>query len=494
MQILARRSPPQGMSRRFLPILRTAARCSARRGVWCKSVSFLHFEGVWQQWKGGMRGTIVRRLTMRRRAGALASAAALAVVAATAVLLPFRGEQPGEGLAEPASAMTGLDASVLDGAEALVVAGVGSAYPGAALAVGQGTQIERVTALGRIGWRPASPPVDADATLYDLASLTKAMATTTAVLLLVQDSVIGLDDPVQRHLPGFEGEAKERVTWRHLLTHTSGLPPGAAVRGSTPEERLRRLLRTKLHLPPGRQVVYSDIGYVVLWAAAERAAGEPLPDLLERRIWSPLGMHTTRFAPGRDCEACAPTLRLKTGEPFRGVSNDPLARQLGGIAGHAGLFATVEDVARFVAMIGGNGELDGVRVLDASLAREMLRQQPGAGRRTLGWNAFCPDEEPNAAQPCARPLAYGHTGWTGTSIWLDPVAGHWVVLLTNRSYERADRPVPLDPLRRDLFRRVATGDAGIRADAWLAEAMPATPPARSAATRPAAPPVSAPAR
>jgi serine-type D-Ala-D-Ala carboxypeptidase len=440
-----------------------------------------------------MSRTIPRRLTEGRWTWAVASAAALAV-AAVAVLLPVRGEQPVEAASESAPAVAGLDAAVLDGAEALVAAGLGEAYPGAAVAVGLGAQIERVTALGRIGWRAASPPVDADATLYDLASLTKAMATTLAVLLLVQDSVIELDDPVRRHLPGFEGEGKERVTWRHLLTHMSGLPPGAAVRGSTPEERLRRLLRTKLHLPPGQQAVYSDVGYVVLWAAAEQAAGEPLPDLLERRIWSPLGMHTTRFAPGRDCEACAPTLRLRTGEPFRGISNDPLARQLGGIAGHAGLFSTAHDVARFMAMIGGGGELDGVRVLDASLVRELLRQQPGAGRRTLGWNAFCPDEAPTAAQPCARPAAYGHTGWTGTSIWLDPEAGHWVVLLTNRSYERANRPVPLDPLRRDLFRRVAASDADVLPDAWLAEAMPATSQPGSAATRPAAAAASAPAR
>jgi serine-type D-Ala-D-Ala carboxypeptidase len=440
-----------------------------------------------------MRSTKVRRSAIRRWAGAAAVATALTAVTAAALLLPFRGEPAGEAPAGSASAAAWPDAAALDGAEALVVAGVGEAYPGGALAVGLGTQIERVTALGRIGWRPASPLVVADSTLYDLASLTKAMATTMAVLLLVQDGVIGLDDPVQRHLPGFEGEAKDRVTWRHLLTHMSGLPPGAAVRGSTPEERLRRLLRTKLHVPPGREAVYSDIGYVVLWAAAEQAAGEALPDLLERRVWSPLGMHATRFAPGRDCEQCAPTLRLRTGEPFRGVSNDPLARQLGGIAGHAGLFSTIRDVARFAAMIGGGGELDGVRVLDASLVLELLRQQPGAGRRTLGWNAFCPDEEPTA-QPCMQPAAYGHTGWTGTSIWLDPVAGHWVVLLTNRSYERADRPVPLGALRRDLFRVVAGNGAEVVPAAWLAEAMPATQPATRAASRPAAPAGPAPAR
>lgn len=359
--------------------------------------------------------------------------------------------------------------SAADLVGAVVAAGVGEAYPGAAVAFGRGSRIENVAAVGRIGWRLASPPVVADTTLYDLASLTKALATTTAVLLLVQDGVIGLDDPVRRHLPEFEGQGKDGVTWRHLLTHTSGLSAGAAIRGSTPEERVRRLLRTRLQLPPGRQVAYSDVGFLVLWEAAQRAAGEPLPALLERRVWQPLGMTATTFAPGRDCAACAPTLRLRTGEPFRGVPADEMARQLGGVTGSAGLFSTVADVARFAAMIAAGGELGGVRVLDAALVRELLRQQPRAGRRTLGWSAFCPDEPPVATQPCASPIAYGHTGWTGTSLWLDPADGYWVVLLTNRSYERSNRPFPLERLRRELF-LTAAGAVPESPDAWVATA------------------------
>jgi CubicO group peptidase (beta-lactamase class C family) len=350
---------------------------------------------------------------------------------------------------------------------AFVEAGVGVAYPGGALAAGQGARIDLITSTGRIGWRDASPPVITDSTLYDLASLTKAMATAVAVLLLVQDGRIALDDPVRRHLPQFEGIWKDSVTWRHLLTHTAGLPPGAAIRGSTPQERLRRLLRTRLHVPPGRSVAYSDLGYVVLWTAAERAAGEPLPALLERRVWQPLGMSATRFAPGRDCEACAPTLRLRTGEPFRGVPSDQLARAVGGVTGNAGLFATIGDVARFTAMVAGGGELDGVRVLDEALVTELLRQQPGAGRRTLGWTAFCPDEEPDAGTPCAAPVAYGHNGWTGTSLWLDPATGRWAVLLTNRSYERPNRPFPLADLRRDLFAYLSGVERDASAARWV---------------------------
>jgi serine-type D-Ala-D-Ala carboxypeptidase len=353
----------------------------------------------------------------------------------------------------------GVPPAALDAAERLVARGVGDAYPGAVLAVGTGPTVDRITALGKIGWRDASPPVVADSTIYDLASLTKAVATTVAVLLLAQDGTIDLDAPVRRHLPEFEGRWKDDVTWRHLLTHTSGLPPGAAIRGNTPAERGRRILRTLLAVPPGRQVAYSDVGFVALWAAAQRAAGEPLPRMLDRRVWQPLGMHDTHYNPGRDCEWCAPTLRLQTGEPFRGLPADLMGRQLAGHTGNAGLFSTGPDLARFMAMVGGGGELDGVRILTPESVAELFRQQPGAGRRTLGWTAFCPDEAPDAAIACAAPLAYGHTGWTGTSLWLNPRDGRWTVLLTNRSYERPNRPAPLDDLRRDLFLTISDNAA-----------------------------------
>jgi serine-type D-Ala-D-Ala carboxypeptidase len=179
-------------------------------------------------------------------------------------------------------------------------------------------------------------------------------------------------------------------------------------------------------------------------------------------------MTSTRFAPGRDCEACAPSLRLRTGEPFRGLPSDQLARALGSVTGNAGLFGTAGDVARFTAMIANGGELDGVRVLDAALVDELFRQQPGAGRRTLGWTAICPDEEPVASVPCQAPIAYGHNGWTGTSIWIHPVTGRWAVILTNRSYERPNRPFPLDGLRRDLFLYLNGVERNRPADHWLA--------------------------
>ena len=358
-------------------------------------------------------------------------------------------------VAGPPAPAPRLPVAAVDAAETAVrEAWEKRAFPGAALAVGVGPRVERLSAMGKLGWRDAAAPVSPDTTLYDLASVTKAVATTTAVLLLVQDGKIRLDDPVRRHLPAFYGQFKDRVTWRHLLTHTSGLPGGAVIRGSHPRERVRRILRTRIEEPPGRYVEYTDLGFVVLWEAAERAAGEPLERYLERRVWGPLGMRHTGFLPGQECTACAPTLRLRTGEPYRGRPNDLLARRLGGVTGSAGLFSTAYDLSRFAAMIANGGALDGVRILRPELVREVLRQQPGAGNRTLGWVALCPGEKRSEREPCREPLAVGHNGWTGTSLWMDPESRAWMVLLTNRSYE-VRRKVEMQEVRAEAFRALA---------------------------------------
>ncbi|HVX41921.1 MAG TPA: serine hydrolase domain-containing protein [Gemmatimonadaceae bacterium] len=329
--------------------------------------------------------------------------------------------------------------------------------PGAAVAIGDRSRILAVRAFGRIGWRQADAAVT-DSTMYDLASLTKAIATTSAVLLLVQDGRIHLDDPVQRWLPEFDGRWKDQVTWRDLLTHSSGLPPAGHMRGSTPAARLHSLLRTKLENPPGTHVQYSDLSFIVLWTAAERVAGEPLEHFLTRRLWAPLGMRHTAMWPGIDCTDCAPTMTLTSGEPYRGKPSDPIAHKLGEPSGNAGLFSSAHDLARFVAMIANGGVIDGRRILRADLVRALFEQQPHAAHRTLGWEAFCPEEHPTQEDACRRPVAYGHTGWTGTSVWVDPVRGVWAVILSNRSYD-VKHPPSLDELREDVFMRVATGAA-----------------------------------
>jgi CubicO group peptidase (beta-lactamase class C family) len=332
------------------------------------------------------------------------------------------------------------------------------AFPGAALAVGRKGQVVVERGIGTTGWTPEDVPVDPDRTVYDLASLTKVVATTTALMLLVEDGKVELDAPVSRYLPDFWGGGKELVTMRMLLTHTSGLPAWAELWGRTPEEALGRAVRTPLAAAPGARVEYSDIGFVVLYAAAERAAGEPIYRLLDRRVYGPLKMRFTTYQAGAGCAWCASTARAQ-GDAFQGKVHDPIARQLGGIAGNAGLFSTAHDLARFAAMLANEGELDGVRVLKPETVRLFARRQ--VGTRALGWE--CPNRSGGGAAGLRiSPNAYGHTGYTGTSIWIDPDRGTWAVLLANRTYQTAANN------RMQTLRRTVNN--------WVAQAADAATP------------------
>ena len=363
----------------------------------------------------------------------------------------------GHGLARAAE--VGMSMNGLVYAEAAVLDEIRrGAFPGAALAIGRRGQIVVEQGIGRTGWGPEEGGVDPDRTVYDLASLTKVVATTTALMLLVEDGKIDLDAPVSRYLPEFSGGAKDQVTVRHLLSHTSGLPAWADIWGPTPEAALAQAVRTGLVRAPGARAEYSDVGFVVLYAAAERAAREPLYRLVDRRVFGPLKMRYTTYAAGAGCAVCASTARTR-GEAFQGKVHDPIARKLGGIAGNAGLFSTVHDLARFTAMLANGGELDGVRVLKAETIREFTRRQPGAGTRALGWDT--PSSGGGGAGGLRiSPRAFGHTGYTGTSIWIDPDRGTWAVLLANRTYD-GDGPNRMQALRRAVNDRVAdAADAG----------------------------------
>ena len=335
-----------------------------------------------------------------------------------------------------------------------------AAFPGAARVVGQRGHRVLERGFGRMTWRRVSLPVDPDRTLYDLSSLTKIVATTTAVMLLVDDGKMKLDDHVARWLPAFRGEGREKVTIRHLLSHTSGLPAGRELGEGTPRQRLDRLIATvPLIDDPGASVLYSDVGFVILGEAAARAAGEPLSAFLRKRVWEPLGMSATRFQPGLLCTICAPTLSLEDGTPFAGKTNDPFARELGGVTGNAGLFSTAHDVGRFAAMLANGGELGGVRVVREATLRAFAAPNPKTGTRALGFEIFCREGTRPYHEACEEPYAFGHTGYTGTSIWIEPGKGTWVVLLTNRTYlPRANDRVRL--IRRRLFNTVT----GLRPD------------------------------
>lgn len=332
-------------------------------------------------------------------------------------------------------------------------------FPGAALAVGVRGQRVHLSGMGRVGWSDGADFVDPERTLYDLASLTKAVGTTTAVMLLVEDGRMGLDDRVSKWVPEFAGGRETGVTVRQLLTHTAGVRAGAEdFNMDAPTSAVRRYVVTRpLTLEPGESVLYSDIGFVVLWTAAERAAGEPLERLLQRRVWGPLGMRDTRFSPPRGCTRCAPTLRLSTGEPYAGGSYDELGRAMDGRAGNAGLFSTAADLGRFAAMIASGGRLDGVRVLREETLRTFLAPQPGAGSFALGWVTYCREGKVKDHVACKDVYGIGHTGFTGTALWIDPRSGTWMVLLTNRVYEPR-RDIDMTLVRRRVYARL-TGQA-----------------------------------
>jgi serine-type D-Ala-D-Ala carboxypeptidase len=309
-------------------------------------------------------------------------------------------------------------------------------FPGGVAVVGNRGLIQLAFAAGRTRWDSAAPPADPNATRYDLASLTKVIATTAAVMALVEDGRMRLDDRVGRWLPEFRTGKKAKVTVRQLLTHSGGVRAGASNIRDLPSDRVRRyLLNEPLALEPGQDVLYSDIGFVALYQAAQAAAGEPLPRYLERRVWGPLGMASTAMGMPVGCGPCAPTLYLDEEDTaYSGGSYDEVGRRLDGLSGNAGAFATGRDVAHFAAMIANEGRLRNTRIYRRSTVRLFTRPQPGTGTRALGWEIYCREGIVPDHTPCRHPYAFGHTGVTGTSLWIDPVSRSWVVLLTNRSY------------------------------------------------------------
>ena len=333
-------------------------------------------------------------------------------------------------------------------------------FPSGAIAVGNRVLVQRVAAYGKVTWDEDAPPVSADSTLYDLASLTKVVATTAAIMALVEDGRLTLDDPVRRWVPQFSGGNKDSVTVRHLLTHMGGVRAGASdIASEVPGDVRRYLITRPLAMKPGKDVLYSDIGFVILWIVAQRAADEPLPRYLKRRVWGPLGMASTRMGVETPCARCAPTLQLENPvEPYTGGSYDEVARRMDGVAGNAGVFSTARDLSRFAAMIANEGRLGNVRVFQKRTVRDFTRPQPGAGTRALGWEVYCREGKVPDHETCGEVYAFGHSGATGTSIWIDPVGRSWVVLLTNRTYLPRVEDVDMQAFRRRVYRALVPSE------------------------------------
>jgi uncharacterized protein YbbC (DUF1343 family)/CubicO group peptidase (beta-lactamase class C family) len=289
-------------------------------------------------------------------------------------------------------------------------------------------------AYGSRALLPAKSAMTED-TIFDAASLTKVVATTPAILLLIERGKIQLDAPAQSYLPEFRGSGKEAITVRHLLTHTSGLRPGlsATPAWSGYDKAIELACAEKPLNAPGAIFRYSDINFIVLGEIVRRGSGMNLDQFADREVFAPLKMADTGFLPSSGKLArIAPTERVE-GTMLQGTVHDPTARRMGGVAGHAGLFTTASDLARFCRMMLKGGSLDGVRVFKPETVKLMTSVQSRANvpsRRGLGW-----DIDSGYSRPRGRhfPLgSYGHTGFTGTCLWIDPFSQTFWILLSNR--------------------------------------------------------------
>jgi len=276
-------------------------------------------------------------------------------------------------------------------------------------------------------------------TVYDLASLTKVVATTTLAFHAVSEGRLELDAPVQRYLPEFRGAGKERVTVRHLLTHSSGLRADSPLWRQTPtaDSALRFVLALPLDTAPGVRMVYSDMGAIVLGRVVERVLGGRLDRLAQRRIFQPLRMSSTRFRPPESWLARLAPTEYDTGwrkRIVRGEVHDEKAARMNGVAGHAGLFGSAVDLLTF-----------GEWLLRSAGIREFTRRQEvvSGSSRALGWDTPSPN---SSAGTRLREGSFGHTGFTGTSIWIDPSRELVIVLLSNRVHPIRNNP-RIGPLR-----------------------------------------------
>ncbi len=355
----------------------------------------------------------------------------------------------------------------------------GAEMPGAVVLASQRREGERLTHASVRGLavvRPERIPM-ARETLFDLASLTKVMATTTAVMLLEADGVLSLDDPVAKHLPPFGERDKEGVTLRHLLTHTSGLRPWRGYHEVARERERKRgieiagtpagrdlvvdaICRSALVHEPGSAAVYGDLDFITLGALVEAVTNESLDAFCAARIFEPLGLAQTRYRPlaeGELSEAARRGFAASENCSFRGrilwgEVHDPNASVMGGVAGHAGLFSTADDVLRFGEIL-----LDVLHGRSDALPADALRrfatrqELPPGSDWALGWDT--PAESGSSAGQYFSRASIGHLGFTGTSLWIDPEAECVVVMLTNRTHLVAKKSrFELRPRIHDLIR------------------------------------------
>jgi beta-N-acetylhexosaminidase len=375
----------------------------------------------------------------------------------------------GHGLDIPRREMTlrrarpeevGFRPDAMAAVDAVIADAIGQrAFPGGVAAVGKDGALVHLKPYGRLSYDADAPAVD-ERTIYDLASLTKVIVTTTMAMILVDEGKLDLDKPVSAFLPAFKGGLKDKVTVRHLLTHSGGQAGGVTylykdLKGK--EAYVRYIQGLDLLYEPGTKTVYTDLGEILLGEILERVAAQDLESFAKERIFGPLGMKDTMFRPPPELvPRIAPTeLDPWRGRLLRGEVHDENAFAFGGAAAHAGLFGTAEDVARFAQMMLNGGVFEHRRIVSRETLEKFTTRAglvPGSSR-ALGWDT---PSENSSAGALFSPRSFGHTGFTGTSMWMDPDRKLFVILLSNHVHPTRDLPVLL-PVRRAFADAIVRG-------------------------------------
>ena len=306
--------------------------------------------------------------------------------------------------------------------------------PGAVVLVMRRGKIVYRKAFGDRAQVPVREPMTED-TIFDVASLTKVMATATSVMILVEDGRVSLSDPASNYLPRFAKHNKGSITLLQLLTHYSGLRPDLDLNDPWQgyETAMERVYREQLLVLPGEKFIYSDINYLILAEIVRQVTEEPLNEFSSRRIFKPLGMSETGFMPSSELHVRIAPTEFREGRMLRGEVHDPTASRMGGVAGHAGLFSTPDDTALYAQMILNRGRYRGVRILSPLSVLKMSTPQSPDGEqdwRGIGFDIRTPL---SANRGDLFPIgSFGHTGFTGTSLWIDPYNEVVVLIFTSR--------------------------------------------------------------
>lgn len=305
--------------------------------------------------------------------------------------------------------------------------------PGCVVLLARGQKIVFLKAYGSRQLKPTVEPMTVD-TVFDMASITKPMATATSVMKLIEQGKIELTAPVSKYIPEFAANGKGEVTILQLLTHQAGLIPDNSIKdyNDGPEEAFKRIYNLKFYTPPGKKFVYTDVGFILLADLVKRVSGSDVNEFSKQHIFGPLGMRETGYLPAPALRKRAALTEQRNGEWMQGEVHDPRAFRLGGVAGHAGLFSTAQDIAVYAAMMKNGGQLNGVRILEAGTVRRMTSAYKIAdgNQRGLGWDKQSGFSYNKGDLMSAS--AFGHGGFTGTVLWMDPQSDLTFVFLSNR--------------------------------------------------------------